>query len=119
LASVRASKRSVFARACVIWVKRRELAITTLATWGRISAAIAAAFAELSRATRSSGARPSANGRIASSLDSILPAETSAPAASTIATSMNSRWQSSPIHLIVDPSFSVVCRWRSARASDT
>jgi hypothetical protein len=95
------------------------LAITTLAAWGRISAAIAAALAELSRATRSSAARLSANRRIASSLDSIRPAETSAPAASMIATSMNSRWQSSPIHLICDSSFVVVRWWSSARASDT
>lgn len=51
------------------------------------------------------GARSSANRLISCSLDSILPAETSAPAPSTVATSMNSRWRSSPIHLIVNSSF--------------
>jgi hypothetical protein len=76
LASVLASRRSVFARAWRMPVSE-GLTTRTCATCGSISRAISHAFPETSSATRSSGARLEANNLICSGFVSIRPAERS------------------------------------------
>ena len=93
LASARASRRSVFARAWRIPVSLGETTITR-ATCGSRIPAIAHALPVTSNATRSRASRLCANSSSASGLVAIRPAERSRPSA-TIATSQKSRCTSS------------------------
>jgi hypothetical protein len=77
-ASVRASSRSVFARAWRIPVSD-GLTTRTCATCGSIIRAISHAFPVTSSATRSSGPRLPANNSICSGVVLIRPAERSSP----------------------------------------
>ena len=95
LASVRASSRSVFARAERIPVSLGETT-TTSAAWGSRIRLISQALPVTSSATRSSAPRLRANSSIRSGVASIRPAERTAPS-SEIATSQKSRWTSNPI----------------------
>jgi len=97
LASVRASSRSVLARACRIPVSFGDTT-TTRATCGSKIRATSQALPHTSSATRSSRPRLRANSSSRSGVVSIRPAERSAPA-STTATSQNSKCTSNPIAL--------------------
>ena len=96
-ASVRASSRSVFARA---WRIPVSLGLTTItwATWGSTIRAISKALPVTSSTTRSSRPRLPANSSSASGVVSIRPAERTSPP-SAIATSQKSRWTSKPMAL--------------------
>ena len=96
-ATVRASSRSVFARACAIPVSP-GLTTTTLATGGSRIATIAHAPPDTSNATRSSGPRLAASISSASGELSTRSAERTLPS-SQIATSQKSRCTSNPIAL--------------------
>ena len=96
LASVRASSRSVFARACEMPVSPGETAMTFF-TCGASSLTISRELPVTSSATRSVGKRLSASVPIPSGVEGTLPAECTLPS-SQIATSMKSRCTSSPTH---------------------
>ena len=97
-ARVRASRRSVFARAERIPVSVGETTITS-PTWGSIRRLISQALPVTSSATRSSAPRLCGEQlELCSGLVSIRPAERTSPS-SAIATSQNSRWTSNPIAL--------------------
>jgi hypothetical protein len=89
LASVRASSRSVFARARRMPVSL-GLTTSTRATCGSMIRAISHAFPDTSSATRSSGPRLAANNSSRSGVVAIRPQERSSPS-STSATSQKSR----------------------------
>ena len=109
LASARASRRSVFARAWRMPVSLGETTITR-ATCGSMIRAIAHALPVTSNATRSRGSRLCANSSSASGRVAIRPAERSRPSA-RIATSQKSRWTSSATALTSPPR----CRRRKRR----
>jgi hypothetical protein len=96
-ASVRASSRSVFARA---WRMPVSVGLTTItwATWGAMIRASSQALPVTSSATRSSLPRLSAKSSSCSGVVAIRPAERTSPV-STIATSQKSRWTSKPMSL--------------------
>ena len=98
LASVRASSRSVLARAWRIPVSD-GLTTSTCATCDSRMRAISHALPVTSSATRSSGPRLPANSSSCSGVVAIRPAERSSPS-STIATSQKSRWTSNATDLI-------------------
>jgi hypothetical protein len=102
LASARASRRSVFARAERIPVSAGETT-TTRPTCGRMIRATSQALPLTSSATRSSRPRLWANSSSAAGVISIRPGERISPPAA-IATSQKSRWMSRPIDLIVSSS---------------
>jgi hypothetical protein len=97
LASVRASNRSVFARACVIPVSP-GLTTTTPATWGSRIPTISHALPVTSNATRSVENKLSANTPSASGVDATRPADRTFPSSQT-ATSQKSKCTSRPIAL--------------------
>ena len=96
-ASVRASSRSVFARAWLMPVSPGDTTITLL-TCGSSSLTISHELPVTSSATRSVGRRLSASVLIPSGVEGTRPAEYSLPS-SQIAISMKSRCTSSPMHL--------------------
>ena len=96
LASVRASSRSVFARACEMPVSPGETTMTLL-TCGSSSLTISRELPVTSSATRSVGNRLSASVSIPSGVAGTRPAEYTLPS-SQIAISMKSRCTSSPTH---------------------
>ena len=118
-ASVRASSRSVFARAWRIPVSA-GLTTTTRATCGSRIRAISHALPVTSNATRSLGARLCANSSSRSGVVAIRPAERTAPP-SQIATSQKSRCTSNPIALPTAPTSpsSLVNEWRTSGRTTT
>jgi hypothetical protein len=100
-ASVRASRRSVFAGAPRIPVSVGDTTITAT-TCGSISRLISQALPVTSSATRSRASRLSANSLTAAGFVSIRPAERTPPR-SAIATSQKSMWTSSAMSRTCSP----------------